>query len=161
MSFKNGAYATLWEHKDGKGNYHDGRISTSKKYNGDYEEDFGAWVRFIGDAKTKCEKLSDKRQRIKIISCEVTNRWDREAKKEYVNFAIFDFELVDDGSKNNSSNKNKKNDTSDNKSDKSDESDNQFSNQNQNTQNNNPLNSFSPEQIQALGNLLNVVMSGN
>ena len=169
MSFKNGAYATLWEHKDGKGNYHDGRISTSKKYNGNYEEDFGAWVRFIGDAKTKCEKLSDKRQRIKIISCEVTNRWDREAKKEYVNFAIFDFELVDDGNKNNSSNKDKKNDTSDtsdtsDKSDntsdnKSDESDNQSSNQNQNTQNNNPLNSFSPEQIQALGNLLNVVMN--
>lgn len=165
MSFKNGAYATLWEHKDGKGNYHDGRISTSKKYNDNYEEDFGAWVRFIGDAKTKCEKLSDKRHRIKIISCEVTNRWDREAKKEYVNFAIFDFELVDDGNKNNSSNKNKKNDTSDNtsdnKTDESDESDNQFSNQNQNTQNNNPLNSFSPEQIQALGNLLNVVMNGN
>lgn len=165
MSFKNGAYATLWGHKDGKGNYHDGRISTSKKYNGDYEEDFGAWVRFIGDAKTKCEKLSDKRQRIKIISCEVTNRWDREAKKEYVNFAIFDFELVDDGNKNNSSSNNKKNDTSnksDNTSDnKSDESDNKSSNQNQNAQNNNPLNSFSPEQIQALGNLLNVVMNGN
>ena len=96
MSFRNGAYAMLWEHKDGKGNYHDGRISTSKKYQGAYENDFSGWVRFVGDAKDKVAKLSNDRHKIKIISCEVRNRYDKELKKEYYNCAIIDFELADD-----------------------------------------------------------------
>lgn len=152
MSFRNGAYATLWEHKDGKGNYHDGRISTSKKYNDTYEEDFSSWVRFIGEAKTKCERLKNERQRIRIISCEVTNRYDKEAKKEYVNFAIFDFELADDNNKKDNKDKPKSN-----KQTKSDSS------EKTNTDNKNANNqiNFSPEQIQMLGNILNLVTQNN
>lgn len=95
MGFKNNAYATLWSHKDGRGNYHDGRITTSKKVKGEYIDDFNGYVRFIGDAKTKAEELSDDRHRIKILSCETTNRYDKEKEKEYTTFAIFDFEIVD------------------------------------------------------------------
>lgn len=85
----------MWEHKAGKGNYHEGRISTRKKYNGEYETDFSGFVRFIGDAKEKVEKLSNEKHKIKILSCEVTNRYDKESGKEYFTFAIFDFELLD------------------------------------------------------------------
>ena len=94
MSFKNNAYATLWEHKDGKGNYHEGRISTSKKYKGEYENDFQGFVRFVGKAKQKAEKLPNERIRIHILNCEVTNRYDKVKQKEYTTFAIFDFEIA-------------------------------------------------------------------
>jgi len=99
MSFKNGAYAQVWEHSAGKGNYHDGRISTSKLKNGKFESDFKGYVRFIGDAKTKIEKINEQSFRIKILSCEVTNKYDKEKKREYVNYAIFDFEVVDNKDK--------------------------------------------------------------
>ena len=142
MAFRNDAYATLWEHKSGNGNYHEGRISTSKKRNGKYEDDFSGYVRFIGDAKIKAEKLSNKRYRIKINSCEVTNRYDREKKQEYFNFAIFDFEVVDNESKEEKDNNKSfsKNDTQNvNKNNSSEFDITQFN-----------LSNLSPEQITAL-----------
>lgn len=93
MGFRNGAYATVWEVKEGKGNYLDVRLSTSKKNKTteQYETDFSGFVRFIGDAAKDGTKLKEK-DRIKIRECEVTNHYDKEKKVTYTNFAVFSFE---------------------------------------------------------------------
>lgn len=96
MGFRTGAYATVWEVKPGNGNYSDVRISISKKsrQTGEYETDFSGFVRFIGSAHENAAYL-DERARIKIGECDVTNRYDKEKRQTYTNYAVFSFESVD------------------------------------------------------------------
>lgn len=93
MGFRNGAYATIWEVKAGKGNYSDVRLSISKKnkQTDQYETDFSGFVRFIGTAHQNAGNLKEK-DRIKIGDCEATNSYDKEKKVTYTNFAVFSFE---------------------------------------------------------------------
>lgn len=99
MGFRNGAYATVWEVKPGNGNYSDVRISISKKsrQTGEYETDFSGFVRFIGSAHENAAYL-DERARIKIGECDVTNRYDKEKRQTYTNYAVFSFESADGNS---------------------------------------------------------------
>lgn len=96
MGFRNGAYATVWEAKEGNGNWTDVRLSISKKnkQSGEYETDFSGFVRFIGDAHEKAAFLGEK-QRIKLGECDVTNKYNKEKGVTYTNFAVFSFELAD------------------------------------------------------------------
>lgn len=95
MGFRQGAYACVWETKAGSGNWTDVRLSISKKNrDGDYETDFSGFVRFIGDAHKEADCLCEK-TRIKIGECEVTNRYDKEKKVTYTNYAVFSFEYAD------------------------------------------------------------------
>lgn len=98
MGFRKDAYCTVWEVKQGSGNFSDARISTSKKnkQTGEYETDFSGFVRFIGSAHQKSSSLKEK-DRIKLGDCEVTNRYDKEKKVTYTSFAIFDFEMANGG----------------------------------------------------------------
>lgn len=93
MGFRTGAYATIWEVKNGSGNYTDVRMSISKKnkQTDQYETDFSGFVRFIGTAHQKANTLKEK-DRIKIGECEVTNSYDKEKKVTYTKFAVFSFE---------------------------------------------------------------------
>lgn len=93
MGFRNGAYATIWEVKDGKGNYADVRISISKKnkQTNEYETDFNGFVRFIGDAGKKVKNYKEK-DRVKLGDCDVTNHYDKEKRVTYTNCAVFSFE---------------------------------------------------------------------
>lgn len=94
--FSNGAYATIWEVKDG-GKYCDARISTSKKNaNGDYEQDFSANVRFVGKAKDIVSGMKEK-DRIRIINCGVSNQYNKEKKTLYTNYVVFECEDVNGG----------------------------------------------------------------
>lgn len=97
MGFRNGAYATIWKVKDGKGNYKEVQLSVSRKNKntGEYQTEFNAWVRFVGMANERAEQLEEK-SRIKIEACDVTNSYDREKKITYTNYTIFDFEVVGD-----------------------------------------------------------------
>lgn len=99
MGFRNGAYATVWEVRNGNGNWTDVKLSTSKKsrQSGEYETDFNGFVRFIGDASSKAAHLGE-RSRIKIGECDVTNHYNREKGVTYTNFAVFSFEEVDSNS---------------------------------------------------------------
>lgn len=105
MGFRNGAYATIWEVKQGKGNYTDVRLSISKKnkQTEQYETDFSGFVRFIGTAHQKASRLKEK-DRIKLGDCEVTNSYDKEKKVTYTNFAVFSFEDTSGGNSSASSN---------------------------------------------------------
>lgn len=108
MGFRKGAYATVWEVRNGSGNWMDVRLSISKKnrQSGEYETDFSGFARFIGDAADKASCLGE-RARIKIGECDVTNYYNKEKGITYTNFAVFSFEDADGGSS--SGNRNQKN----------------------------------------------------
>ena len=90
MGFRNGAYATVWEVKRGNGNWHDVRLSISRKNRstGEYETEFS------GNASESAAFLGE-RARIRIGECDVTNRYDREKNVTYTNYAVFSFEDLD------------------------------------------------------------------
>lgn len=94
--FATGNYATVWEVED-KGNYSEVALSTSRKNQktGEYETDFSSnFVRFIGTAHTMASELK-KQDKIKIGNCGVTNSYNKETKKSYINFCVFSFETTD------------------------------------------------------------------
>lgn len=94
--FTAGAYAKIWEIKDKKDKYTDIRISTSKKdkSTGKYTQDFGGFVRMIGQAHESMNHL-DTEDSFKIVRCGVENRYDKEKKVTYNNFMIFEVETED------------------------------------------------------------------
>lgn len=70
------------------------RCSGSKKNRetGEYEQDFSGFVTLIGPANSKAASLKEG-DVIRVGECEVTNRYDKEARREYVTYKIFDFEM--------------------------------------------------------------------
>lgn len=96
MGFRSGAYATVWEVKEGNGNYTDVRLSISRKdKNTDtYITDWSGFARFIGDAHTLASSLGEK-SRIKLGDVDVTNRYDKDKQTTYTNYAVFGAEIVE------------------------------------------------------------------
>lgn len=96
MGFRNGAYATIFEDVDNGGrNYTAKKVAISKRNaDGGYDQTFGGIVRFVGDCKNDAAKLT-KLDRIKIEECDVTNSYDKEKKREYVNYVVFKFSKLD------------------------------------------------------------------
>lgn len=99
MAFKNGAYATVWEVKEGNGKFSDVRISTSRRnaQSGEYETDFSGYVRFIGEAHEKAGLLKEK-DRIRLGDVSATNSYNKEKKITYTNFQVYSFEMADGAS---------------------------------------------------------------
>ena len=95
MGFRTGAYATCFGVEPGKGNFTKVRLSISKKNKetGQYEQDFSGYCTFIGNAHALATRLKE-RDRIKLGDIDVSNTYDKEAKKEYVNYKVFSFEIV-------------------------------------------------------------------
>lgn len=93
--FGKDSYAKIWKITD-NGKYSTVELSTSKKNReGEYETDFSSkFVRFVGKAHTLAAQLNGN-EKIRLGSCGVTNKFDKERQKAYTNFIVFDFELVD------------------------------------------------------------------
>lgn len=91
--FSAGSYAKIWEIKAVNANYSDIRISTSKKdkETGKYTQDFGGYVRMVGQAHKAMSFLQES-DSFKIIRCGVENHYDKEKKVTYNNFVIFEVE---------------------------------------------------------------------
>ena len=91
MGFRQGAYAKIWRVED-KGNYSVAQVSISKKnkdtdqYETEFQHNF---VRLVGTAHDLGKNIEEVQggTSIKITSCDVTNRYDKEKKKEFTNFA--------------------------------------------------------------------------
>lgn len=96
MAFRNNAWAKIWEIKN-RGNFLVARMTTSYKVKGTdrYEQDFSGFVTFFNAAAEKAERLRGD-ERIRILECAVTTRYDEAAQKEYVNYAIYDFDFGDE-----------------------------------------------------------------
>lgn len=96
-----GGFARVWEITEDKGNYAVCKVSTSRKRKDseNWETDFQRFVRFIGAAYNKLKNLNlsgGKGASIQITSCEATVTYNAETKKEYSNYAVFDFDLPSD-----------------------------------------------------------------
>ena len=93
--FADNKYAKVWKifpkDKDGQ-KFTDVQLSTSRKTKNGYETDFADNARLIGDAHNKAAEL-EANDRIKILSCGVTNFYSKEKGKKYYTFCIFDFEF--------------------------------------------------------------------
>ena len=105
MGFREGAFATVWEITNMSDNFSKIRVSTSRqdKKTDEYVTDFSGFVSLIGEAHKKVgliEKALDHsdRCRIKLGACDVSNRYDKEAGREFTNFTAFDFEMIDGAS---------------------------------------------------------------
>lgn len=109
MGFRQGAYAKVWRVED-RGNYSVAQISVSRKnketeqYETEFQHNF---VRLVGTAHDLGKNIEEVQggTSIKITSCDVTNRYDKEKQREYVNFVIFGFEFPDNGGGNSGGNK--------------------------------------------------------
>ena len=93
--FANDKYAKVWKifplEKDDQ-KYTDVQLSTSKKDKKGYQTDFADNARLIGEAHKKAQEL-EANDRIKILSCGVTNFYSKDKGKKYYTFCIFDFEF--------------------------------------------------------------------
>lgn len=97
MGFRNDSYAKVWEVKTKAEKYTDAKISISKKnkQTDQYETDFSSIVRFIGEAHKKAAEFAQG-SKIKILSCDTTNKYDKEKQTTYWRCIVFDFEFTED-----------------------------------------------------------------
>lgn len=97
MGFRNTAYATVWSVEEGRGNFTKCRISVSRKNRdtGEYEQDFSGFVMMIGPAHAKAQRLHE-RDRIRLKEVDVSNHYDKERNREFIDYKCFDFEFADD-----------------------------------------------------------------
>ena len=102
MGFKNNGFAKVWDvqQKDG---YVSIRMSTSYKDKNteEYKTDFSGFAKLLGDAKDKPVIVGD---RIKIISCEVKNKYNKERRTTYTDYIIWDLEIQSEATPYNTNN---------------------------------------------------------
>ena len=100
IGFRNGAYATCWQHENKSDKWTKIRISVSRKNQdtNQYEEEFAGWVDCIGTAcAQKAAKLRE-RDRIKLLKTDVRTSKrtdDGGSTKWFTNFILTDFEMAD------------------------------------------------------------------
>lgn len=97
MGFRNGAYAKVWDVREGNGRFTTVRLSISHKSRseeGQYEQDFSGFCTFIGNAHAAASRLQAG-DRIKLGEVDVNNHYDKERNREYTNFNVFSFDFAD------------------------------------------------------------------
>ena len=97
MGFRKDSFATIWSVEPTSDTLTKARISISRKnrQTGEYENDFGGFVSFVGTAAAKKAARLKERDRIKLGDVDVTNRYDKERNTTFTNFKIFSFEMAD------------------------------------------------------------------
>lgn len=98
MGFRVNSYATVWSVESTRPNVTKVRLSTSRrnKQTGEYEQDFSGFCNFVGNCAVDALQLREK-DRIKLGDVDVTSRYDREARREYINYTVFSFERAESG----------------------------------------------------------------
>jgi hypothetical protein len=103
MGFRNGCYATAWTDKQTNKvlnvfeRYAEVQITTSKKkQDGTYETDFSGRVRFVGKSFEKIRRVDlREKDRLKLLEVETCNRYDKEKKRSYDTFIVWEFETAE------------------------------------------------------------------
>ena len=95
MGYSTGKWAKIWSVERGDRSTKV-RLSTSKKnkQTDKFEQDFSGFVTLAGTAHKMAANLKEG-DRIKIGECDVTSRYDKEKKKEYINFTMYSYEAGD------------------------------------------------------------------
>jgi len=85
---------TIWG-ADKQDKYVKARLSTAEKNKQTDEWVNSSWfVKFIGKAKERAESLTDK-DRITVLKGKMTNTYNKDTKKSFMDFVIFDFEMAE------------------------------------------------------------------
>lgn len=94
MGLHNGCWAKVWEVKPGEKNTIL-RVSISRKdkNTGNYVDDFTGYLKLVGEAQKMSGELLVA-DRIKIGSCDVSTRYEKDTKKTYVNYTIFSIDEI-------------------------------------------------------------------
>lgn len=94
MGFRTGAYCMVWGVDPKTDTFTKVQLSVSKKNKatGEYETEFSGFVSFVGTAAAKKAAALKPKDRIKLGDVDVTNIYDHESKREYVNYKCFNFE---------------------------------------------------------------------
>lgn len=98
MGFRKGSFATVWgDIRSVSNTMTRARISVSHKdkQTGEYVQDFGGFVTFVGTSCAQKALRLRERDRIKLGDVDVTNRYDKATNKEYTNFNVYSFEPAD------------------------------------------------------------------
>lgn len=99
MGFRNGAFARVWSVNSGTNSSKVNlTVSRKDKTSDAYEVVFkDGFVSFVGDAHKKIQgvEVGSGGLSVKLLSCDVENRYDAAKKVTYTNYAVFDFEFPD------------------------------------------------------------------
>lgn len=91
MGFRQGSYMKLWEVTPGERSTKvRGSISKKNKQTNEYEQDFSGFVTLAGTAHKEAANLKVG-DTVRIGDCDVTSRYDKEKKKEFINFTVYSF----------------------------------------------------------------------
>ncbi len=94
MGFRKGSFATVWEVDEVSKTITKGRVTIShkNKATNEYEQDFNAYVAFIGTAAAAKALRLKERDRIRLGDIDVTTKYDKEKKITYTSYKIFSFD---------------------------------------------------------------------
>ncbi|MBE7018444.1 MAG: hypothetical protein E7413_00985 [Ruminococcaceae bacterium] len=99
MGFRKNAFAIVFDVSEGKNKTKSVRLAISRKRKDTdppvYEQEFGGYCTFIGNANAKAEKLKE-RDSIRLGEVDVTNWYNKEKNKTYTTYKVFDFEFCDE-----------------------------------------------------------------
>ena len=100
MGFRSGSFAKVWSIEPVKSTVTKGRISISRKNreSGQYEQDFGGFVSFIGTAAASKAATLKEGDRIKLGDVDVTNVYNKDKGVTYTNYNIYTFDIEDNSS---------------------------------------------------------------
>ena len=91
MGFRQGSYMKIWEVTPGERSTKvRGSISKKNKQTDKYEQDFSGFVTLAGTAHKEAANLKVG-DTVHIGDCDVTSRYDKEKKKEFINFIVYSF----------------------------------------------------------------------
>lgn len=105
MGWRNGAYATVWAHKDKDGNDRvvdsisdrltSARISISRKdkNTGKYNTEFSKFVKFAGTSAARKALQLQERDRIRLLEVEYYEEPGKVKGEYYQNWMVYDFEI--------------------------------------------------------------------
>ena len=97
MGFKKDAYATVWSTEVISDTLTKCKLSINRKnrQTNEYETDFSGFVKFYGTANAQKASKLNARDRIRLGDVDVSNRYDKEKKVEYIDYKVFNFETLE------------------------------------------------------------------
>ena len=96
MGFHTDGYATVWSVEKKSDTMTVARITTSRKDKAtdQYKQDFSGFVAFVGRDNAAAALTLHEKDRIKLGNTDVSSKYDKENKKEFINYTCFGFELM-------------------------------------------------------------------
>lgn len=94
MGYKSGSYCKIWsiESINDKNTKLRGSISRKNKQTGQYETDWSGFISVFGEDAAKRAAALKEGDTIKLGDVDVSSRYDKEQKREYITFKCFGFE---------------------------------------------------------------------